>query len=81
MEAGNGIQSVALQGLGYKVLAVDFNQQLLKELKSNPKSKGINTELREIRNVSELDSLRPELITCCGAIITQLESQNNGFII
>ena len=33
--AGHGIQSSALAKLGFKVHAVDFNEQLLGELKNN----------------------------------------------
>lgn len=32
--AGNGIQTIALSDLGFKVIAVDFNNQLIDELKS-----------------------------------------------
>ncbi len=33
--AGHGIQSVALARLGFQVKAIDFNRQLLEELKEN----------------------------------------------
>ena len=74
--AGNGIQSIALKDLGYKVTAIDFNRQLLNELKSNPNAKGINIEVEDITKVSKFDYLRPELIACCGDTITHLESKN-----
>jgi 2-polyprenyl-3-methyl-5-hydroxy-6-metoxy-1,4-benzoquinol methylase len=73
--AGNGIQSIALKDLGYEVTAIDFNQQLLNELKSNPNAKGIKIELKNITNVLELEDLKPELIVCCGDTITHLESK------
>jgi 2-polyprenyl-3-methyl-5-hydroxy-6-metoxy-1,4-benzoquinol methylase len=33
--AGNGVQSIALSDLGFKVTAIDFNRQLIDELKAN----------------------------------------------
>ena len=75
--AGNGIQSIALKELGYRVTAIDFNRQLLDELKSNPNAKGINTKLDNITNVSQFAYLKPELITCCGDTITHLDSKNH----
>jgi len=73
--AGNGIQSIALKDLGYLVTAVDFNQQLLNELKSNPNAVGIKTELRDMTSVLELEDLKPELIVCCGDTILHLRSR------
>ncbi len=70
--AGNGIQSCALEKLGYNVLAVDFNAHLLEELKS--KCKSVNTVLDDIRNVVAYADLNPELIVCCGDTISHLES-------
>lgn len=73
--AGNGIQSIALKNLGFEVTAVDFNKQLLNELKRNPNGKGIKTELTDITNVADFQNLRPELIICCGDTITHLENK------
>src|SRR5688500_9210517 len=41
--AGHGLQSVPLAKLGFNVIAIDFNKQLLGELKVN--GKGLNIEL------------------------------------
>lgn len=71
--AGNGIQSLAMNDLGFQVTAIDFNQQLLNELKANPNGKGIKTELADITKVAEYEKLKPELIICCGDTITHLE--------
>ena len=73
--AGNGIQSLALKELGFEVTAVDFNEKLLNELKSNPNASGIKTTLLDITNVMELEDLKPELIICCGDTITHLDSK------
>lgn len=73
--AGNGIQSIALKHLEFEVTAVDFNQQLLNELQSNPKGMGINIELADIKNVLIFKNLKPELIICCGDTLTHLENK------
>lgn len=73
--AGNGIQSIALKDLGFEVTAVDFNEQLLAELKENPNGKGIKIALADITDVAEFERLRPELIACCGDTITHLDSK------
>lgn len=94
--AGNGIQSIAMNDLGFHVTAVDFNQHLLNELKANPNGQGIKTKLADITKLAEYQHLKPELITCCGDTITHLENikqiekliidasiimQSNGYII
>ena len=73
--AGNGIQSIALKQMGFEVTAVDFNQQLLDELRSNPNGNGINTRISDLRNVCEFKDMEPELIVCCGDTITHLENK------
>lgn len=73
--AGNGIQSIALKDLGFEVTAVDFNEQLLTELKENPNGAGIKIELTDITNVAEFGYLKPELIACCGDTITHLDGK------
>lgn len=73
--AGHGIQSVALAKLGFNVTAIDFNQQLLEELKVN--AIGLNIEIlnEDIRNISQLANIEPELIICCGDTITHLDNK------
>ncbi len=73
--AGTGIQSIALKDLGFEVTAVDFNEQLLTELKENPNGTGIKIALTDITNVAEFEYLKPELIACCGDTITHLDSK------
>lgn len=73
--AGNGIQSIALKNVGFKVTALDFNEQLLNELKANPKANGIKTELANITDILSFKKLSPELIVCCGDTITHLENK------
>lgn len=74
--AGHGIQSIALKKAGFDVTAVDFNDQLLKELKSHPDGKAIRTIETDIRHIREFEALQAELIVCCGDTITHLESKS-----
>jgi len=73
--AGNGIQSVSLAKLGFRVKALDFNRKLLSELKHN--SKGLKVEAIEddIRSLSKYADPQPELIVCMGDTIAHLDSQ------
>lgn len=73
--AGHGIQSIALKKLGFDVTAIDFNDQLLDELKSYPDGQSIKTVETDIRNIKEYSGLKPELIVCCGDTITHLENK------
>jgi 2-polyprenyl-3-methyl-5-hydroxy-6-metoxy-1,4-benzoquinol methylase len=73
--AGHGIQSVSLAKSGFKVIAVDFNDNLLSELKIN--AKGFNIEIvnDDIRNVRQFADKEPELIICCGDTLAHLENK------
>ena len=73
--AGNGIQSLALKQLGYQVTAIDFNTQLLNELKANPDGAGINVVNADILTIADYARIAPELIVCCGDTLTHLESK------
>ncbi len=71
--AGNGIQSVALAELGYRVTAIDFNKQLLSELSNKTGNLRIKTINSDIRNLKKFN-IQSELIVCCGDTLTHLES-------
>lgn len=73
--AGHGIQSVAMGNLGFKVTAIDFNDQLLNELKQNAGENSIEVVKADIRNVVQFRSIKTELIVCCGDTITHLGSK------
>ena len=73
--AGHGIQSVALRNLGYRVIAMDFNKQLLAELQTNAGESGIQIIEDDIRTIKKYAELQPDLILCCGDTITHLESR------
>jgi 2-polyprenyl-3-methyl-5-hydroxy-6-metoxy-1,4-benzoquinol methylase len=72
--AGHGIQSVALAELGFKVKALDFNLQLLTELKERAKNLTIDVIDDDMKNVAFYKHFNPELIVCCGDTISHLES-------
>jgi 2-polyprenyl-3-methyl-5-hydroxy-6-metoxy-1,4-benzoquinol methylase len=72
--AGNGIQSIALAELGFKVTAIDFNEQLISELKSRIGSLPVTVLNDDIRNIRKHSVLHPELIICCGDTLTHLDS-------
>lgn len=72
--AGHGLQSIPLAELGFKVLAIDFNQHLLDELDVNAKDlniRTINDDIRHARNLRD----RPELIVCCGDTLSHLNDK------
>lgn len=71
--AGHGIQSIPLAELGFDVLAVDFNTQLLDELKTNARNLSVTILNDDIRNISGF-GLAPELVVCCGDTISHLDS-------
>jgi SAM-dependent methyltransferase len=73
--AGNGIQTVALTQLGFTVTAVDFNKQLLCELRERTTHLPVTIIDSDIRQVVQFSSIQPELIICCGDTISHLESK------
>jgi len=72
--AGNGIQSIALAELGFKVKAIDFNSQLINELKSRIKENPVEVIIDDIRLIDRYSIHKPELIVCCGDTISHLEN-------
>jgi ubiquinone/menaquinone biosynthesis C-methylase UbiE len=73
--AGHGIQSSALAGLGFKVIAVDFNRQLLQELRQNTQGLQVEIAEQDIRDLAQFTARQPELIVCWGDTLTHLESK------
>lgn len=73
--AGHGIQSVPLAEAGFDVIAIDFNQHLLDELKVNARDLPITIRKSDIRRTSDW-SVAPELIVCCGDTLSHLENRN-----
>jgi uncharacterized UPF0146 family protein len=73
--AGHGLQSVSLSKLGFNVIAVDFNKQLLSELTIN--AKGLNIEILndDIKKIKKFADKETELIVCCGDTISHLNNK------
>ena len=73
--AGHGIQSIALNVLGFEVLAIDFSRHLLEELRQRNPSNSIKTIEGDIRKVSSFLQDEAELIVCCGDTLTHLDNK------
>jgi SAM-dependent methyltransferase len=69
---GHGLQSVSLAHLGFKVRAVDFSQQLLKELTERIGSLPIEWVEAHLLEYLYSISMKPEVIVCMGDTLTQL---------
>lgn len=74
--AGHGMHSSALAELGYEVLALDFNEKLLSELKENTINQNVKAIYDDIKNLKHYDSYKPSVIVCMGDTITHFESLN-----
>jgi 2-polyprenyl-3-methyl-5-hydroxy-6-metoxy-1,4-benzoquinol methylase len=72
--AGNGIQTMALADSGFKVKAIDFNNQLIAELKSKIGSYPVEVFNDDIKSVRKYSKPQPELIVCCGDTLPHLDS-------
>lgn len=72
--AGHGLQSIPLAEVGFKVLAIDFNQKLLDELKVNAYGLDIKVIKDDIKNVVTFAD-KPELIICCGDTLSHLDNK------
>jgi SAM-dependent methyltransferase len=71
--AGHGIFSIALAKLGYKVVAVDFNKQLLDELTESKGTLNIQIIESDIFEYSK-DMKNIELCLCMGDTLAHLDS-------
>lgn len=72
--AGNGIQTIALEELGFNVIAIDFNPQLLEELRTNITSDKTKIIEGDIRKFSKYLDKKANLILCCGDTLAHLSS-------
>lgn len=70
---GNGIQSVALADLGFQVIAVDFNKQLLDELRVNAADRNISVVEASIVDIGQ-HGPPCKLVVCMGDTLTHLDS-------
>lgn len=71
---GHGINSIALSDLGFSVHAVDFNHQLLAELRNRVEHR--NVQIIDAHLLEYLYAVRskPEIIACMGDTLTDLSS-------
>lgn len=72
--AGHGIQSVSLALLGFNVKAIDFNKQLLTELRHHVKGLPVEVIEDDIRSINKYAHPKPELIICWGDTVNHLDN-------
>lgn len=75
--AGSGIQSIPLEELGFQVLAIDFSEKLLSEIKTRKPNTTIRTKVADIRSRDLYQGVSPEILLCMGDTITHLESEKD----
>lgn len=73
---GHGLQAVALANLGFSVRAIDFNRQLLEELKERIGTSTIECQEAHLLEYLYAVRLKPELIVCMGDTLTHLSGQD-----
>jgi hypothetical protein len=69
---GHGLQAVSLANLGFHVQAIDFNHQLLSELRKRVGSSSIQCVEAHLLEYLYAAKLKPELIACMGDTLTHL---------
>jgi len=74
---GSGFQSLALAGLGFRVLAIDFSQPLLAELRSRARDLPVEAIAGDIRDVARLVPALVELVVCMGDTLSHLEREDD----
>lgn len=70
--AGHGLQTVSLANLGFSVKAVDFNTQLLTELKSNTAGLSVDIVEEELLTFIRNQNGEADVITCMGDTVSHL---------
>jgi SAM-dependent methyltransferase len=73
--SGSGFQSVALARLGFRVLAIDFSQRLLAELRERARDLPVEAIAGDIRDVARLVPTAVGLVVCMGDTLSHLESE------
>ena len=71
---GSGFQSIPLAEAGFRVLALDFCEPLLTELRNHASNLSIQTVCDDLRNFSCHLDAAPALIACMGDSLTHLSS-------
>jgi SAM-dependent methyltransferase len=74
---GSGFQSLALTRLGYRVLAIDFSERLLRELKERAHGLAIETIRGDICDVAILTPDGLDVAVCMGDTLSHLERDSD----
>ena len=72
---GSGFQSIALARLGFQVMAIDFSQRLLAELRERAHGLPVETIAGDICEVAQLVPKQVELVVCMGDTLSHLERE------
>ena len=74
---GSGFQSIALANLGFRVLAIDFSERLLGELKTRASGLPVETIAADIRDAGALVPSGVALAVCMGDTLSHLEREDD----
>jgi len=74
---GSGFQSIALARLGFRVMAIDFSQALLAELRDRARGLAVEAVAGDIRDVVRLVAAPVELVVCMGDTLAHLEGEDD----
>jgi len=74
---GSGFQTVALARLGFRVVAVDFSQQLLAELAQRARGLPVEPVAGDLRDVADLAPTGVEVAVCMGDTLSHLECERD----
>lgn len=72
---GNGVQTIALARLGFDVLAIDFNKQLIEELRNRSIEHNIKIREMDLMKFDDMVNQPVEVLTCMGDTITHLANK------
>lgn len=72
--AGSGFQSIPLSRIGFTVIAIDFSETLLAEIRANSNGLNIKTVNDDLLNFKKHVPYKIELCVCMGDTLTHLNS-------
>jgi methylase of polypeptide subunit release factors len=75
--AGCGFQSITLDELGFRVIAIDLSQTLLAELEENAEGRSIQIINDDLLNFSKHCPDTVELVVCMGDTLTHLDTHQS----
>ena len=74
---GSGFQSIALARLGFRVLAIDFSERLLAELKTRARGLPVEAIAADIRDVAALVPSGVDVVVCMGDTLSHLDREDD----